>query len=328
MLRLGVWKPEQFFAAPPDRCWPYLRYRLSRGRVALRLLGSAREATLFEQLMPYVQLSNGVYRTTFTRRFRDLDPAVNRILSRNFSSLESLVVEDWAASACLTSCEWAESLFPLFPRMRFTASDLALFLVEVEDVDSGDIFAAEQDGRLLQHVRPPFVIRMEPPEPWSTPLNRILSLRARRRWKRAIRLWPLPDSWTDLRSLDPLHRDGYVLRKLPLIHPRAVALSASNAQFAIRRHSVFESTEASCHVIRSMNIFNVAYFSKEQLAQGARSVISSLHPGGIWIVGRTIRDNPPVHDVSVYRKQDTGRLEAIERIGSGSEIESIALGLA
>jgi hypothetical protein len=330
MLKLGVWKPEQFFATPPDRWWRYIYYRLSRSRISLRLLRSAESRStdaFFERLMPHVQLSNGVYRTTFRQRFRNLDPVVNGILSRSFSSGDEIAVADWAASACLTSCEWAESLFPLFPQIRFVASDLVLYLVEVEDRTSAEIFTVEQNGRPLQCIRPPFVIRMEPPEPWLMPLNRIFYLQARRRWQKAGRLWPLPDFWLDPRQEESLDRDGYVLRKLPLIHPRALALAQSDRRFMIRRHSIFESAETPCHVIRSMNIFNRAYFSESELTQGIRSVIASLHSGGIWIVGRTIREDPPVHDVSIFRKRSSGDFELIERVGSGSEIESIVLGL-
>jgi hypothetical protein len=53
MLRLGVCRPEQFVENPPSGFFPYLRYRLSRGRVSLRLLKSADDRT-FERLMQHV----------------------------------------------------------------------------------------------------------------------------------------------------------------------------------------------------------------------------------------------------------------------------------
>jgi len=74
-----------------------------------------------------------------------------------------------------------------------------------------------------------------------------------------------------------------------------------------------------------MNILNRNYFPENQLAQGARSVVDSLQDGGIWILGRTTSEDPPVHDVTVFRKQSSGCVEAIERIGAGSEITAIAL---
>lgn len=327
MLRLGVCSPEQFVETPPSGLLPYLSYRLSRGRVSLRLLKCAEDHT-FERLMHHVQLPNGVYRTTFRNRFRNLDPVVNRVLSGHFSSVEELVVEDWAASACLTSCEWAEDLLALFPRMRFTASDLLLFLVEVEDTRSGDVFIADQDGRLLQYVRPPFVVRMAPPESWQAPVNRLLYNSANQRWGKVARMWPLPDDWMDLRRNDVLCRGTLAFRKLPLVHPQALTLARADGRFSIRRQSIFQRAPAPCNVVRSMNILNRAYFSEAQLAHAAESVIESLCPGGIWILGRTIDDDQSIHAVSLLQKRSEGNLELIHRIGTGAEIESIVLSRA
>lgn len=329
MLKLGVWRGDQFLPSAPQGVWNYIRYRLSRSRVSLRLLdisGQGRSAEeQFERLMPHVRLANGVYRTTFRERFRDFDPWVNQVLAAQFPAPKELRVEDWAASACLTSAEWAESLQPLFPRLQFTASDLLLFLVDVEELDSGRAFVAEPGGKPLQFVDPPFVIRMEPPEPWGLPLNRLLYRRALQRWKAASQMWPLPESWlADPFSNQVLTRAGYRIRKLSLIHPRALALAASAPdQFSAREHSIFEPAPVPCHVIRSMNILNLAYFPSEQLAQGVRSVASSLIDGGMWIVGRTVQDQPPVHHATMYRKTGARTLEPLARFGDGSEIEPI-----
>ncbi|MBV8569593.1 MAG: hypothetical protein JO319_03185 [Acidobacteriaceae bacterium] len=294
--------------------------------MSLRLLAAADDQQ-FEQLMRHVQLANGVYRTTFRNRFHNLDPVVNEVLRANFRPQEKLLVEDWAASACLTSYEWAQTLLPLFPGLRFTASDVALFLIEVEDRRSGDIFIADQDGRLLQFVRPPFVVSVQPPEPWYVPVNRLLCESAKTRWQKSAGLWPLPAEWLDARGEAALVREPYVVRKLPLVHPNAMALARSDARFSICRHSVFERSQTPCHVIRSMNILNRAYFSEVELTQAARAVIGSLRTHGIWVVGRTIDDESSVHDASVFRKGSSGELELISRMGNGAEIERLALDL-
>ena len=330
MLKLGVWRKEQFHDAPPPGLFARLHYLLSKSRVSLHLLRmpaspSAEETERFERLMPHVRLSSGVYRTTYRARFRDLDAFVNPILIENFSSSQELRVEDWAASTCLTSREWVETLFPLFPHLRFVASDILLFLAEIEDPRSHERFVFEPDGHLLQYSRPPFVIRVEPPEPWAFPLNRLLSARAVRRWKGLVRFSRPPDSWADPVSDDRVERNGYILRKLPLIHPEAVRLARQDRRFTIRRHSVFEALQEPCEVIRSMNVFNRAYFSEVQLTEGARCVITSLVEGGIWIVGRTIAEDPPAHEVTIFQKQSSGRVTVLKRLGPGSEIEAIAL---
>jgi hypothetical protein len=167
---------------------------------------------------------------------------------------------------------------------------------------------------------------MEPPEPWVMPLNRLEYLRARSRWRKAFHLWPLPAGWlAGSRWEEPCQQAGYILRRLPLIHPEALALARNDPRFSVRRQSIFDRATNPAHVIRSMNILNRNYFPDDQLAQGANAVAASLHDGGIWILGRTTQEDPPVHDVTLFRKLSSGRLEEIERIGAGSEITAIAL---
>ncbi len=331
MLKLGVCRPEYFFASPPDRPWLYVYYRLSRSRVSFRLLHySGREAestTFFERLMRHIRLSNGVCRTTFERRFRNLDTVVNGILSQHFSARDYLLIEDWAASACLTSCQWAESLLDIFPQMRFVASDLVLSVLEIENRDSKEVFIAEEDGTPLQYVRPPFVIRLTPPEPWPLLINRFWYSWAKFRWQNVRRIWTRAEAllYQDENGIQQKDCEGYRIRKLSVVHPRALALARSDGRFAIRRHSVFDRANAPCHVIRTMNILNRAYFNEQQIAQAARSIVASLIPGGIWILGRTVSDDPPVHNVSIFQRRRSGELELIEQIGEGSEVASIAL---
>ncbi|MGA8029963.1 MAG: hypothetical protein WB992_22695, partial [Bryobacteraceae bacterium] len=74
-----------------------------------------------------------------------------------------------------------------------------------------------------------------------------------------------------------------------------------------------------------MNVLNRAYFSEEQLRRAARNAISHLQPGGIWIVGRTTSEDPPLHEVTIFRKQGSGAIEVVSRVGPGSEIEALAL---
>ena len=93
-------------------------------------------------------------------------------------------------------------------------------------------------------------------------------------------------------------------------------------RFAIVLHSAFEALERPCDVIRTMNIFNLKYFSTEKLGEGIEAVRRSLVPGGIWIVGRTFQENPPAHDASVFMK-DGDSFRLLERYGKGSEVEPL-----
>jgi len=329
ILKLGIVRRDAFLRPSAGLAERVIR-ALSKSRVSLHLLDlppepSAQDIVLFERLMPYVRLSSGVYRTTARGRFSDLDPMANRILEQNFPPSETLRVEDWAASDCFTSYEWAQSLLPIYPKLSFKASDLLLFLIEAHRKGSEERFIFEPDGTALQHVIPPFVIRMGQPERWATPLNRILYDRAVNRWSQLQGLLSVPDNWSDPLERNIAERGEWTLRMLPLIHPESLRLARRDTRFVVQQHSVFEASSSLADVIRTMNIFNRAYFSEEQLLFGSRKVAESLRAGGIWIIGRTVSEKPATHEVTFFRKQEDGSLHPLQRIGNGSEIESIAI---
>src|SRR5262249_4506876 len=154
-------------------------------------------------------------------------------------------------------------------------------------------FIAEPDGTPLQFVHPPFVTRLSPPEPWMLPVNRVQYHEAVIRWHKVRELWPLPEHWLNGPDWDdPLEHDGLTFLKLPLIHPDAPPLARTNPRFSVRRQSIFDPPPARPHVIRTMNLLNKSYFDETELRLAARSVLDSLQPGGIWIVGRTTSEDP------------------------------------
>src|SRR3954447_13158295 len=223
MFKPGVWKRAAFLAPLPSGRVGKTLHRLAHTRVSLDLLAisdtpSSEDVALFEKLMPHVRLSSGVYRTTYRQRFRGLNPAVNNVLRRSFSASQPLRVEDWAASDCLTSAEWASELFPLFPHFEFAASDLLLFLLEAKRKRGKSRFILEPDGTPLQYVRPPFVVRLSQPEPKMFFLNWLLARRAKRGWDRIRPSVKLPSS-SSLSDEGLKETAGFEIRKLPVIHP-------------------------------------------------------------------------------------------------------------
>jgi hypothetical protein len=295
LWQTGATRPEQ---TPRDGSW-------SEKPISYRLL---RYPAVFETVMRHLRLANGVFRTTSRRRFADLDAYVAPLLaSRCGTGLQPMHVEDWAASDCLTSAEWAESLVPAFPRLRFTASDNMLELLEIA-LPSGEVFIVQEDGEPLQYIRGPFVIPLQEPCPRRWLPNRYLR-------RHAWTLWERMRAKLDLRAGWPT---------LPLIHPEAQKLSISGNYFRIERHSVFDVRPAPADVIRTMNIFNRGYFDDAMLRCGVEAVWRSLRPGGLWILGRTQMAEPFGHDVSILERH-TGGFGVIERMGAGSEIEDLAL---
>lgn len=332
MLKLGVYRLDQYPWGSGVTWKTRARWMLARNRIALPLLrtpatANPSQVAVFERLVRHVCLSSGIYRTTFRGRFDALNESVNAALAREFKSTDALRVEDWAASDCLTSAEWAQSLFPLFPSLSLTTSDFMLFLAEVT-LPSGEVFIVEPGGALLQYIRPPFVIRLSPPEPSSMVVNSMLAKSARRKWKQLQMHWNPPAAWMNADVSEPWQQGSFSCRKISLVHPEARALQASDARFKVRQHSVFEASQngarGPAQVIRTMNILNLSYFPHERLKQGVRAVLASLAPGGVWLVGRTFEEKPPRHNASLLKKENGG-FRVIERWGEGSEIEDLAL---
>src|SRR3954452_15721273 len=221
MFKPGVWTRARFIAAAPSGAVGRLFYSLAHTRVSLHLLAipdppTSEDVALFEKLMPHVRLSSGVYRTTYRQRFRSLNPVVNNVLRQSFSPSENLRVEDWAASDCLTSAEWARELFPLFPDLQFVASDLLLFLLQAKKDGRKGRFILEPDGTPLQYVRPPFVVRLSQPEPKLFLFNWLLARKARKAWSHLRQSVQLPTS-SSISDDTVTDANGFEVRKLPVI---------------------------------------------------------------------------------------------------------------
>lgn len=307
---------------------PLFRWRhlLAPPRVSLRNLRvpippSQADVSQFESIVRELGQNNGVYRTTFRRRFANLDPWVNALLAAHFPTHPPLAVADWAASDCLTSAEWAASLFSHFPQASLNASDLALSLFEILLPGTAKAaFIAEDAGHALQFLSGSTVLQLHPLESPRRPWRRWAAQRALRRFRA---LWAtLPPEALEAPTWS--HASGVRLLRLPLIHPEAAALQLSDPRFSLTKHSAFVRLENPVDVIRTMNIFNRSYFPPERLAEGARAVWQSLRPDGIWIVGRTVQSDPPIHEVSVMARTGQG-FALLDRIGPGSEIEPLVL---
>jgi len=314
MLRFGIWTPDRYLRAGERR-------RFSGSRVAYSLLDVGDHPTeeqirIFEDVSFTLRTSNGTFRTTFRRRFGDVNEVALRLMRSFYPMDTELRVQDRAASHGLTSWEWAEELFQAFPRAELEGSDVLLNLFKVS-LPSGELYIVEPDGKLLQYIKPPFVVTLHYGESWRFPVNRAVAARAKRRFEE-LHLQGGPETW--MKTPDP---SRYVVGRIPFVHPEARMFSQRNPRFQFRSRSVFEHTPAACHVLRTMNIFNKSYFSPEQLSEGVNAAFHSIKPGGIWIVGRTLEEDLSNH-ATFLRRLDKG-WEVLERIGAGSEIEELAM---
>jgi len=328
MFKTGIWRRDQADAYLGQHTTPkgdlpdYFSYRILK----LPQPPSPADVSIFENAMRGLRLPNGIYRTTYRGRMAELDEISCRILRSNFPGSMQLQAEDWAASDCLTASEFAAVLWRHFPQAVLTASDLHFHMIEAVHNWQG-AFVFEESGQPLQYILPPFVISFSRVTSPLYLLNRILLAVSRRMaekaWKAAAAV-----VWKDLLDDQVFDIDGWRIQRIPLIHPEALALARATPLFRFHRHSVFDWVPEPVEFIRTMNILNRSYFSNADLTRGSLAVHKSLREGGIWVIGRTLEEvSPPEHHASIWRKHH-GRLQLLERIGKGAEIDDLIGGIA
>lgn len=316
MLKLGICTAAQDTS---------LRHLWRRGLSAATILpiqeSSGLEASrLFERIVSQLRLSNGTVRTTLSKRLVAVDERVAELLPILFPRRTRLLVEDWAVSTGITAVEWFRSLQELYPAVRFTASDLMLYVIEVRCQGERDAFVVEPGGKPIQYVRAPFVVSLTEQQHPLYFINVAIQRRALRKWKTIAKHIHFPLDWEDADAPQTILPAPFSLRRIPLIHPNV--LDTQNEQFRVKEHSVFSCLSEPVHIIRTMNILNHSYFSVAQLHSAIDAVRRSLLPGGLWIVGRTIKETPPEHDVTVIQNGPDCWTPVL-RMGAGSEIESL-----
>lgn len=312
MLKFGIWTHEQYLKEDPAR----RRYCGARVSYALLDVGTHPAPELvqaFEDISFTLRTTNGTFRTTFRNRFPDVNAAALDHMRRLWPVEAPLRVQDRASSHGLTSWEWAESLLPAFPNAELESSDLLQHFVRLT-LATGETYIVEPDGKPLQYVKPPWVVGIHHSEPRRWPVNQWIANRARARFEKLR----LPAGWVESNG-----GSGFTIDRIPYVHPEALRFSETNPHLKFRERSVFDHTPGECDVIRTMNIFNKAYFSDQQLAAGVRAIHDSLKPGGLWIVGRTLEEVFANH--ATFLRRRNGGWEVLGRIGEGSEMEHLAM---
>lgn len=301
MFVFGISTSDQYLRAAS-------RGPLNGGKISYGLLQIGENPTneeicRFENISLVFRTSNGTRRTTFRQRMLDVDTTTLELLRQWYPQDAELLVQDRAASHCLTSAEWAKRLFLAFPSARVEASDRLLYVVQIS-LARGSAYILEPDGEPLQYLCPPFVIFLSHSKAYRFPLRRLIAARARR----LFRQLGVSEQCTRSR-----------VDRISCVHPEAISLCRRDSRFEIRLRSIFGHC-SGIDVLRTMNILNRSYFSIERLAEGANAAFQTLKPGGLWIVGRTLDDH--TNHVTFFRRTEK-KWELIARIGKGSEIEEL-----
>ena len=71
-----------------------------------------------------------------------------------------------------------------------------------------------------------------------------------------------------------------------------------------------------------MNLFNLTVFGREKVTIGLRAALASLENGGIFVLGRTSETANSSNNATLFRKVQ-GRFSVLERLGTGSELETL-----
>ena len=301
MLTFGICTVDQYMRAA--RKGPLSGTTVSYGLLQIGENPTEEEVCRFEDITFVLRTSNGTRRTTFRRRMSDVDTTTLELLQHWYPRDAHLLVQDRAASDCLTSAEWAEELFRLFPRATLEASDRLLYLLRIS-LAGGKAYLIEPDGEPLQYLHPPFVIFLNYHNPYRYPLRSVIAALAKRSFGK----------------LNLSQECGaYQVERICCVHPEAKALRKRDSRFQICMRSVF-GRSPGIDVLRTMNILNRNYFPIERLVEGVNAAFQSLKPGGLWIVGRTL-ENRTSH-VTFFRRTEK-KWEATARIGNGSEIEEL-----
>ena len=313
MLKLGICEVSQGMNG--QQFW-------RRGLTAANLLAELTVGdgdALFERILRETSVIDGVARTTARCRFAALDEEVQKCLISVFPSGSQIDVEDWAVSSGITSAEWFKRLRVDYPAVQFTASDWALYLIEVRREGYREIFIVTTHGTPVQYISPPFVVSLVEPQHWFWLANRVVQLRALRKWRSLAAEFRIPERWNGLKwESGWMDASPFRLRQLSMLHPEVKQLCGT--QFRVKRHSVSTPLATQVDAIRTMNILNRAYFSDEDLKRAAACVHYSLKRGGVWIVGRTVCERSLRSEATVLQKLEEG-WKRLLRIGPGSEME-------
>lgn len=275
---------------------------VSYGLLQINENPTAEEVRRFEDVSCVLRTSNGTRRTTFRQRMLDVDATTLKLLQHRYPQDAHLQVQDRGASNCLTSAEWAEKLFRMFPHSTLEASDRLVYLLRIS-LAGEKTYIIEPDGEPLQYLYPPFVVFLGYLNPYRYPLRSLIAAVV----KRSFRKLGLPQRCS-----------AYRVDLICCIHPEANSLRERDSRFQICTRSVFGHSPG-IDVLRTMNVLNRNYFPVETLVEGANAAFRSLKPGGLWIVGRTEKQT---NHVTFFRRTEK-KWEAIARIGRGSEIEEL-----
>jgi len=272
---------------------------------ALALRGRPGDEALQAEVLDLFPIANGAYKRTGRVRFGRRDREVAELLAARFPRVQPLAVHDMAVSDARTACDFfAELTARLGDAIRFYASDACIRVTVWSRPGDPLEVVADDDGNILQLIRPPLVLPISRTESWLYPVNRLLRGALMRRARE------------------------YAAGRPPQVQSREILLLCNEARslraagrMVVERGDLFEPPARRYHVVRAMNVLNPTYFSRDRLALAIRRVHESLEEGGLFVVGSNDDAGSEVHG-GVYERREDGFFPRIQW-GNGPAITAL-----
>jgi len=254
-----------------------------------------------------VRLHNGVYKTTYNKRFDDLNPILIKIIDND----KKLSVMDVAISAGVSTLELSEDLNLSEIEHTIVASDYCIDAtqyyfgkkVSVLLDKYGNFLQADLFGRSVTNHSYNIVSTI------SKVFIKLVLLSLRKMF-----------------SVIGLFREneGALFRKKKV--QLVSKLLATNDKIKIIEDDVTDAElkfdEDSFDLIRAANIINLQYFPEEKLLIALNKLIKLLKADGVLCICRTSVKTGK-NNSSVYRKISNKELELVEKLRDGSEIDPL-----
>jgi hypothetical protein len=267
------------------------------------LLDDGRAGSLDEdQFFHHLRLPNGTYKTTAHGRLTALDRwLVSKLVEPDVSLL------DVAVSSGVTTVELLEAMDSAGIRVNATVCDLCIH-ARIRHLALGLEVLIDSQGYILQ-VASRLGVKGRPHDPRGS--VRRLGLASVFRLLEAA-----------CRVTENLPRESDI--PVQLLSRRL----RQRADVLVFEQDIFERREdwvGRFSVVRAANILNRDYFNESRLIQGIQNLQSYLQLGGFLLVGRT--DEESETNASLLQLTPAG-LVLIDRFGTGSEVELLALSTA
>jgi hypothetical protein len=277
--------------------------------------GDERQGELETRFFYSIKLRNGIRKFTYPHRLDDLNDLVSGLLPPH----RPLKVMDVAASSGVNALEWADSLRRAGVDCHMVAGDLSAngFLVSVGShlrvLTDGAGYPLQFDifGKAIQN--PPGRRQLAL---YFLPLSLIrIMLFARFASLREACRAAAGEQYAGTRWLG--------CRGVALVSSKLKALPG----FSVVEDDILSNTglRNGFHVLRAANVLNRKYFDDDTLVAMLLNLRSRLVSGGLFIVCMT--DGRGRNDGTVFTLTEAGEFDVVARLGGGSEIEDLVLGL-